>query len=62
MRELPLMVAEAEAGKNATLTLWRKGKELTVTVDIGQLEKAEASGMEQPERRRCTRCADQTHR
>jgi serine protease Do len=44
MRELPLLVAEAEIGKKATLTLWRKGKEETVTVDLGQLEKAEASG------------------
>ena len=26
MRELPLMVAEAEVGKKSTLTLWRKGK------------------------------------
>ncbi len=41
MRELPLMVAEAEVGKKANITLWRKGKEETVTVDLGQLEKAE---------------------
>ena len=43
MRQLPLLVAEAEIGKKATLTLWSKGKEKTVTVDLGQLEKAEAS-------------------
>jgi serine protease Do len=41
MRELPLMVAESEVGKQATVALWRKGKEQTVTVDLGQLEKAE---------------------
>jgi serine protease Do len=45
MRELPKLVAEAEVGKKSTLTLWRKGKELSVTVDLGQLEKAEESGM-----------------
>ncbi len=45
MRELPLMVAEAEVGKKSTLTLWRKGKEETVSVDLGQLEKAEESSM-----------------
>jgi serine protease Do len=43
MRELPLMVAESEVGKQASVTLWRKGKEQTVTVDLGQLEKAEES-------------------
>ncbi len=46
MRELPLMVADAEINKKATLTLWRKGKEETVTVDLGQLEKAEAASKE----------------
>jgi len=47
MRELPLMVAQAEIGKKATLTLWRKNKEETVTVDLGQLEKAEAANHEE---------------
>jgi serine protease Do len=45
MRQLPKLVADAEVGKKSTLTLWRKGKELTVTVDLGQLEKAEETGM-----------------
>ena len=45
MRELPLLVAQAEVGKKSTLTLWSKGKEVTVTVDLGQLEKAEEAGM-----------------
>ena len=47
MRDLPLLVAQAEIGKKATLTLWRKGKEETVSVDLGQLEKAEADGLEE---------------
>jgi len=47
MRELPLLVAESEIGKKATLTLWRKGKEETVSVDLGQLEKAEAANNEE---------------
>ena len=45
MRELPRMVAEAEVGKTVTLTLWRKGKEEPVTATLGQLEKAEETGM-----------------
>jgi len=45
MRELPKLVAEAEVGKKSTLTLRRKGKEQTVSVDLGQLEKAEETGM-----------------
>jgi serine protease Do len=45
MRELPKLVADAEVGKKSTLTIWRKGKEQTVSVDLGQLEKAEETGM-----------------
>ncbi len=45
MRQLPRLVAEAEVGQKSTLTLWRKGQQETVTVDLGQLEKAEESGM-----------------
>ncbi|MFH1158601.1 MAG: DegQ family serine endoprotease [Pseudomonadota bacterium] len=45
MRELPRLVADAEVGKKVSLTLWRKGREETVTVDLGQLEKAEETGM-----------------
>ena len=47
MRTLPLLVAQSEIGKKATLTLWRKGKEETVPVDLGQLEKAEAASQEE---------------
>jgi serine protease Do len=46
MRELPLMVAQAEINKKATITVWRKNTEQTFTVDLGQLEKAEAAGQE----------------
>jgi serine protease Do len=42
MRQLPRMVAESEVGKKSTLTVWHKGAEKTVTVDLGQLETAEA--------------------
>ena len=51
MRSLPLLVAQSEIGKKATLTLWRKekdkGTEVTVPVDLGQLEKAEAASQEE---------------
>jgi serine protease Do len=45
MRHLPRMVAESEVGKKASLTLFRKGEKKEVTVDLGQLEKAEEDGV-----------------
>ena len=45
MRQLPRLVADAEVGKKVSLTLWRKGRKKTVTVNLGQLEKAEETGM-----------------
>ncbi|TAL35530.1 MAG: DegQ family serine endoprotease [Alphaproteobacteria bacterium] len=45
VHKLPRMVAESEVGKTATLTLWRKGETKTVTVNLGQLETAEESGI-----------------
>lgn len=45
MKNLPRLVAEAEVGRKSTLTIWRKGKEKTVIVDLGQLEKAEEEGL-----------------
>jgi serine protease Do len=45
MRHLPRLVAETEVGKKVPLTVWRKSKEETVIVDLGQLEKAEETGM-----------------
>ena len=37
-RDLPRIVADTTAGKDVALTIIRKGKELTKTVKIGQLE------------------------
>jgi serine protease Do len=44
-QKLPRMVAETEVGKTVDLTVWRKGKEETVPVTLGQLETAEETGM-----------------
>ena len=38
MRRLPRMVAETPIGKAVDVVVWRKGKEVTVQVDLGQLE------------------------
>jgi serine protease Do len=43
MRRLPRLVAESEVGAKTTVTLWRKDGEKTVTVELGQLETAEAA-------------------
>jgi len=45
MRELPRMVAESEIDKTVELHLWRKGKTVTAQVKLGQLEKAEETGL-----------------
>lgn len=45
MRQLPRLVAETDVGKKVPVTVWRKGKEKTFMVDLGQLEKAEETGM-----------------
>ncbi len=45
MRELPRIVADTEVGKTASVTLWRKNKEVMTSVDLGQLEKAEETGL-----------------
>ncbi len=37
MRQLPLMVAEAPVGKDATIDIWRKGKEKTFHVDLAEM-------------------------
>ncbi len=47
MRQLPRIVAETEVGKKVPVTLLRKGKERTVNVTLGQLEKAEEDGLVQ---------------
>jgi len=39
MRRLPRIVAETEVGKKVPVTLWRKGSETSVTVELGQMEQ-----------------------
>jgi serine protease Do len=42
MRGLPRIVAETETGKTADVVVWRKGKEVTLKVQVGELtEEAE---------------------
>lgn len=45
MRKLPRLVADTEVGKKAAISVWRKNAEVALTVDLGQLEKAEEEGM-----------------
>lgn len=45
MRSLPRTVAETPIGKSVPLTFWRDGKEKTVNVAVGELEKAEEEGL-----------------
>jgi serine protease Do len=45
MRQLPRIVAETPIGTEAALKYWRGGKEATAKVKIGELEKAEESGL-----------------
>ncbi len=45
MRELPRLVAETKIGSKAKVTYWRDGKKATTTVNIGELEKAEETGL-----------------
>jgi serine protease Do len=44
MKDLPRMVAETPIEKTVKVVLWRDGKEKTVKVKIGELEKAEEEG------------------
>jgi serine protease Do len=46
MRDLPRIVAETDIGAKVAVELFREGKAMTVTVELGELEKAElvASG------------------
>lgn len=45
MRELPILVAEADVGKEVKIKLWRKSAEKDIRVKLGQLEKAEEEGL-----------------
>lgn len=44
MRELPRIVAETRIESDVTITVLNKGKEKTLTVKVGELEKAEKDG------------------
>lgn len=45
MRQLPRIVAETPIGKDATVSLIRDGRTITTKVKVGELEKAETTGM-----------------
>lgn len=45
MRQLPRVVAETEIDRDAPITYWRGGAERSATIKLGQLEKAEESGL-----------------
>jgi serine protease Do len=45
MRDLPRIVAETDIGSKVKVELFRQGKKMTVTVELGELEKAELVGL-----------------
>lgn len=45
MRNLPRLVAETPIETQSTLKVWRDGTDLTITVKVAELEKAEADGL-----------------
>ncbi|MGO1118213.1 DegQ family serine endoprotease [Rhodovibrionaceae bacterium A322] len=45
MRNLPRMVAETPVGRAVNVVVWRKGKEVTVKVDLGKLDDAVVAGL-----------------
>lgn len=45
MRELPRIVAETDIDSKVPVEVWRDGKTLSVTVTLGELEKAEETGL-----------------
>ena len=45
MRDLPRIVAETDIGANVKVELFRQGKRETVSVTLGELEKAELAGV-----------------
>ena len=45
MRNLPRIVAETDIGNEVPVEVWRKDKKKTFKVKLGQLEKAEESGL-----------------
>ncbi len=45
MRNLPRIVAETPIDKTVEMKFWREGKEQTAKIKVGELEKAEESGL-----------------
>ncbi len=45
MRRLPRIVADTGIGKVVPVVVWRKGKQMTFQVKVGELEAAEESGL-----------------
>lgn len=45
MKQLPRLVAETPIDTAATLTVWREGKIVTLSVKVAELEQAEAQGL-----------------
>lgn len=48
MRRLPRIVADTPIGSSVNMKIWRKGKEMTIPVKVGELEAAEEEGMVTP--------------
>lgn len=44
-RKLPRMVAETSVGKDVALRVWRNGKEVPLTVRLGELEKVDQASL-----------------
>ncbi len=45
MKQLPRLVADTMPDTTGTLTIWRDGKKMTLSVKIAELERAEADGL-----------------
>jgi serine protease Do len=45
MRHLPRIVAETDIDRDVVVIVWRDGKRMTLTANIGELEKAEDEGL-----------------
>lgn len=44
-KDLPRMVGNRNVGEQVPLTVWRKGKEQTINITVGEYEEAEKSGV-----------------
>ncbi len=45
MRNLPRIVAETDISKDVEILIWRDGRRITMSANIGELEKAEEKGL-----------------